>query len=616
MKRSVATALLTLTVLGILFVLLGFEEVSNLSSLLNSVIGDEKEQTHEKQRQVYNHTSTNLTSSSANLTLSSTGTSSNSTNATTNTNTSTNTSANSSHAETEDTPKFLTLSQATKEEPHVPETAAPEPEESVGPQPEEPVPEQAESAPQSSAPEPEQSAAVPEKASEASELSVAVPVQTPDPQPSDSSALLQVQEVHVPQETQIVERPKLWIHVLRWGEGIASWKITFKEILAMAKYTDAVVVEPCIGGGRLISCRQYIDPNSAQIMNMTITMKPETIRFGDVYDLDRVRAVYPHVASYEEFAHATGYRYNATTGRLDNSVELQQNTFHACLARSGCRPGEPQTTYRKNKQVEIDKAAKNARKKRKVTVLEIHYQERDSMRRWRVPNVPGKNPPLISDSLGGIQPEQLLRFHKRHYDQVDYMLHNSLNISQGAPYAAFQWRPERMKEDYIPCAQAILNARDTISKQDNIPKDQFVLISPLSLVPSLQWGPLAKEADQSPNTSYPSLQLLLDAGFKKLEQSATFTDAIPDEVYLVIYDFILAEKAQTFTTCSDCSGNDYCSRCNWQGRASKYAISLRQEATRGRGKINTCWPTTGPQQQQQQQRRLHNIMEETTSLLW
>ncbi|KAI2509382.1 hypothetical protein MHU86_5015 [Fragilaria crotonensis] len=75
----------------------------------------------------------------------------------------------------------------------------------------------------------------------------------------------------------------LWIYVEEFSEGMATWRISFAEILMVAKRLNATVVEPCIGGGRLRTCR--------------ITK----YRLGQVYDLERLRQFHPHIASYAEY---------------------------------------------------------------------------------------------------------------------------------------------------------------------------------------------------------------------------------------------------------------------------------------------------------------------------
>ncbi|CAB9508520.1 expressed unknown protein [Seminavis robusta] len=400
-------------------------------------------------------------------------------------------------------------------------------------------------------------------------------------------------------------RPNLWIHVATFAEGLASWKIAFTSLLSLAKYANGTLVEPCIKNGRLQSCRHGT-----------------ALRMGQIYDLERVRQIYPHVVSYEEFEKATGYHYNTKNQVLDiRRHPYNNNTYHACLvkAKSSCTfqqytgstakggdstartkaTHEIPSTWQERQQPVLEAAIRNSR--HSPTLLEIPNFTRRAFRFWK----DHTTKQLIQDTLG-IDSEHLLHFQDYHTHQVEQFLTRSLQLPPGTPYAALQWRPELMHEDYLPCAQAILEARDLISKQDDI--HHFVLLSPLSLVPQLQWGGVAREAKLSRNTSYPSLQLLLDSGFTKLEQ--VLGDAVadvPDEVFLVIWEFLLAQKATTFATCSDCPDTEFCSKCNWQGRASKYAIHLRATAatnnnqTAAAAKTHTCWPSRNNSTQEQQQ---------------
>ena len=368
-------------------------------------------------------------------------------------------------------------------------------------------------------------------------------------------------------------RPILWIHVVSFGEGMASWKMSFTFLLGAAKHLGATLVEPCIQNGRLHSC--------ALEQNITAA-----IRLRHVFDLDKIKQVYPYVVSYEEFVKETNYFYNSSTGH--GHLPNTDNTIVTCLSERDPLCGSIKNSY----GVKRSKFMYDARDKaiQATTLLEIVQFDRWSLQKWKKKEDNGSTT-LVMDSLG-LKPEQLLHFPSSLYGKVESMLHDALNISKRTPFAAIQWRPEQMKAGYTECAQAILDARGIISQQDDIPMENFVLISPLSLVHSLQWGGVANEADANINTSYPSLQHLYNNGFKKLDQSfgSTGSETIPDEVFLYIYDMILAQKAKSFTTCSGCSPREFCSKCNWQKEASKFAVYLRSEYTGGQGKTNTCWP--------------------------
>lgn len=58
--------------------------------------------------------------------------------------------------------------------------------------------------------------------------------------------------------------------------------------------------------------------------------------------------------------------------------------------------------------------------------------------------------------------------------------------------------------------------------------------------------------------------------------------AIPNEIFLYMYDTILAQEDEIFTTWSGCN-KKLCSRCNYQGSASRYTLYWRSEYTKHKG---------------------------------
>lgn len=153
-----------------------------------------------------------------------------------------------------------------------------------------------------------------------------------------------------------------------------------------------------------------------------------------------------------------------------------------------------------------------------------------------------------------------------------------------------QWRPETFSIDYIQCANAIIEMRQLISNETGIPLQNFMLISPLSLRKSLQWGGVREWADKQPDSSYPSLQKLYDAGFHKLEQ--TFHESVIDGSLLSVWDFTLAQEARYFTNCarsSETKTSRFCDICNHRGYSQDYAIEVRREV---HGNVGTHeeWP--------------------------
>lgn len=355
----------------------------------------------------------------------------------------------------------------------------------------------------------------------------------------------------------------LWIHNIGFEEGMSAWRNSVKQMLMIAKAFNATFVEPCVKRGRLMSCANL--PTSS-------------VRLGDVCDVTVLKQFHPKIASFEEFQTATGY----------NKTCKGDNVVLACLAhRKTCQMGPTQlrSTCKKADQPAIDQAIRDSQTKPSPVILEI-----GSIRVVCIGNYIQSTPQVAQYANAGDAMVARLPFAPHHYEEVASMLETSLNIPRGAKFAAIQWRPETIEDlNYTACANALLQSRDHISQRDGIPKENFILLSPLSLVHELQWGGVAHLADRHNDTSYPSLQRLFDHGFHKMEQIPGV--AIADGINLVVWDYIVAQTATTFSQCTKSKNTcQLCSKCNYSGRAGGLVYGLRQKYTGGRGKSDQCWP--------------------------
>ena len=366
------------------------------------------------------------------------------------------------------------------------------------------------------------------------------------------------------------QEPGLWVHVVDWAEGMAAWRVSLQEVLAIAKFFNATFVEPCVESARLISCCQTRDNGRNQ-----------QTRLGDIMNLNALRSnVYDKIVTYEKFVKTTGYNYS---NRQDDErifpVCLNFRQYETCQGMDA--DDVMNTTHGEPWQPTIDKAVEASNnstvileimKYRKLGLAKYHYN-----RKQRIDSLA----PGAMKNVG---------FPKAQYRRVQRMLRKNLNISQGLKFAAIQWRPEwrhgNGRLNYTRCAEQLLQSRDYISERDGIPKENFILMSPLSTKKELQWRGVKKRADQNANASYPALQMLLDAGFLKLENAM---DApVKDGGLLAIWDFIVAQKASTFSTCSGCK-RPGCAACNYQGQSVKYVLGLRRDANPS-GRTYRCWP--------------------------
>ena len=177
-------------------------------------------------------------------------------------------------------------------------------------------------------------------------------------------------------------RPNLWIHVLRFGEGMASWKMSFTFLLGAAKHLGATLVEPCIQNGRLHSCAEEQNQSAA-------------VRFRHVFDLDKVREVYPYVASYEEFVEATNYTFDSNQGR--GHLPSIDNTFFNCLSTSPIVCGSAKK-FDKAKSFRFMYDARN-KAIQATTLLEISNFDRFILKKWTARQADG-NYTQVMNTLG------------------------------------------------------------------------------------------------------------------------------------------------------------------------------------------------------------------------
>ncbi|CAB9528186.1 expressed unknown protein [Seminavis robusta] len=351
--------------------------------------------------------------------------------------------------------------------------------------------------------------------------------------------------------------PTMWIHVVHWAEGMAAWRVALEQMLQVAKAVNGIFVEPCVQAARLESCASFGGEGKG-------------VRLGSMVDLDELKRFHPHIVSYDDFVRETSY----------NFAQPQGPQIHfACLDK---------TKRCEERGIKINSSYKS----QSQPSLEAAYQASfNGMVIWEV--VKYRKFAFNGLQING-QPVSVgsptIRFPPAQYAKVEEMLETSLGIARGSRWAAIQWRPEIDPMDYTKCAEAILWTRDLVSHRDNIPESNFVLISPLSNNKGLQWGGVKKMADRNSNTSYPALDMLLNAGIKKLEQSF---DQVYDGGLLAVWDFIMAETATVLSTCSGCKRGT-CTRCNYQGASAGYVLGLRKTYQKrhpeSKSATDQCWP--------------------------
>lgn len=339
--------------------------------------------------------------------------------------------------------------------------------------------------------------------------------------------------------------PPLWIEVNEFAEGMASWRLALAEIVLVAKQVNATLVEPCILAGRLRACREGA-----------------SYRLGQVYDLNVLREFHPHMVSYSYYEEvmASGHK---------------PKIFPMCMAHpSGSPPaglvcGDATSMYQMERNTVLEEALGE-----KSGVIRILYYRKGAFAKTKLRGRELLRPRPIKRVL-----TTHFEFHQEHYRTVDRLL-----VLMGITSPIFDvvhWRAEGQQGpmDYEMCADSVIQARRTINNE-TVPT---VLISSLNRMPNLQWATFFLQ-----RLAGSSLQRLLDADFRKIDQVSQADNQIPDMVALGVWDQIMAQKAREFVTCSkSCGKNNPCSRCNYQGNFGEMAIDLRSREGKSSHK---CWP--------------------------
>jgi hypothetical protein len=359
-----------------------------------------------------------------------------------------------------------------------------------------------------------------------------------------------------PADSSILPKPHLWLHVDAISEGMANWRIGFVELLLVAKEIGAVLVEPCVQQGKVVSCH-------------TIS-NPKKLRVGQVFDLAKLRRdIHPWIVSQEE--------YEADTASVD-----RKNKFVFCMHHGSpsasvicIRNGGLLNNYH---SFEKNDALEQAVQQSQPAVIEIHTYRKRGFTETKLGT--SKHPLVNATLLQQVLDEKLV-FHPSHYEIVNGFL-KQLGVDDNN-YNVLHWRAELRGINYPACADKLVKSKDIMSQNNNsIPT---ILISSLNQSPFLQWGGVGSGA--STRSSAPVLASLLSNGFLKLDSIKE--KGVSDMLYLAIWDQILARGAAKFATCTKaCNKKQACSLCNYRGSFGEVVMGLRRRL--GKESL-TCWPT-------------------------
>jgi hypothetical protein len=336
--------------------------------------------------------------------------------------------------------------------------------------------------------------------------------------------------------------PSRWIHVEEFSEGMATWTRSLVEILLVAKKLNATVVEPCIGMGRLQTCNKA------------------NYRLSQVYDLERLRLLHPHIVPFENYI-------NMLAVQKPNIVsmchQIPGGSPHVMLV---CGKHAP-NMYQEQRNDLLERALQN----NATTVIDIKYYRKGGFAKTTLEGVE-----LISDKMVKAAMSAHLEFQRQHYDTVDQLL-KLMGILNDTAFDVIHWRAELPNINHNECATKIFHTKKVFGS------NQTVLISSIHTHTFFQWFTPYRQAQ-----AVQSLNRLFDADFHKVEQVYE-GQLIPDIVVLAVWDQIMALKARHFATCTKgCHKNTGCRSCNYLGNFAQLAIDLRQNVGKTSDK---CWPS-------------------------
>jgi len=367
-------------------------------------------------------------------------------------------------------------------------------------------------------------------------------------------------------------RVEIWFHPLKFWEGLAAQRVTIEELLLKSKELNAWFVEPCIQGGRLLSCGH---------LNRT----KSHVKLRDVYDLDRLKEFYPKIVSFENFTRLTSY----------DEICVYFSIGKRRLMRKECLDHYGRYASLRHHEVNMEhifrKLSKGVRKVRKGDPQKVGKGIRNVV----------LSLPLVEKYMFDVQDQKredfkskYFVFNPNHYAYVQEHILPALSVSNDQ-YSVIHWRAERMHISHVECAKAIVQAKELMEK--DLPENhKFVLMTALrrKKMENLLWSDYRdRNVKKKPeNDTEAALQLLEDNGFISLE-SVIDQDSDVDSSYLATWDLIVAENAKKFSTCTregnhrKCKSKWICNACNHLGNFSTWAIDLRSYHGKN---SEICWP--------------------------
>lgn len=339
----------------------------------------------------------------------------------------------------------------------------------------------------------------------------------------------------------IATRPR-YIFLISGDEGMGSWRHSIADLMFLSKYTNSILVVPCIGGGRLRPC--YDD-----VAKYTLF---------DYFDEGSLKSVHKQWITYDDFVQ------QATTNNLSASIWCA----HTGPPASKCPEASKFTQWNYSNASEFSQWSYSSRRRRQhgldlagvqdiwgaYDVLAVYSYFRGAFKISR------------SDRTAGLS---ALIFTKALQTEAT-RLTSKLGLVDG--YTAIQWRTETVGH-YKPCS-------DFLGQFAN---NNTLLISDISSDPKkILWGGMTHHSSKV-DEQQQSLKSLFDRGVRKLDQLPELDQT--DMGMLSLLDLLLGTRAARFYTCIDGSG--ICTKC--MRTATQFGRDIINERQKEHKTSYTSW---------------------------
>eukprot|EP01068_Selenidium_serpulae_P006321 Selendium_serpulae@DN4347_c0_g1_i1.p1 len=362
-------------------------------------------------------------------------------------------------------------------------------------------------------------------------------------------------------------RGDLYIWGETYREGMANAMKRVSELLMIAKALNATYVEPCVSNGYLLSCQLPQEREKPIPTRNRLSKRKVTLRLGEIFDIERLKAYHPLIISHNEFYERT--KDNTTWYKFcPRQIRIFDQTCHSQSA------------------IVVVQAAVEASNKGQRAVAQFTSLFMDAWYRTDL------NKTFYLVDLPGFR-SRYFYFKQEHHDFVEKVL-NIAGLGSNN-FSLVHWRSERADEDYLTCARAVADAKDlmqanfTTLKEKNEP---FFVATSVTKSHNLAWN-AGKNKTTGPEIDAAVDFLLDEHHFLRFEllmiqQGREYRD----KFFAAVYDLILAGKANKFATCVPGCVSKFCIRCNYRlSNFSPLAVSFRRRDYHKQSL--PCWPENG-----------------------